>query len=53
MNLNEVYEMLKDKIKEMHGKGMAVIEMDYSEIAALYQIVCFMKQIKHITNGWE
>lgn len=53
MNLNEAYEILKDKIKEMHDNCLTEIELDYNEIASLYQMICFMKQIKNITNGWE
>ena len=51
--MNEIYEILKEKIKEMHETGTTEITMDYSDIAELYQMVCFMKQIKNITNGWE
>ena len=51
--MDEMYEMLKAKIKEMHDNCLTEIDMDYNEIASLYQMVCFMKQIKNITNGWE
>ena len=53
MNMDELYEMLKAKIQEMHNAHITEIDMDYNEIASLYQMVCFMKQSKHITNGWE
>lgn len=51
--MNEIYEYLKQKIDEMHKTNQTSVSVDYAEIAKLYQMVCFMMQIKKIANGWD
>lgn len=51
--MDEMYEYLKKKIEEMHRKSETIATLDYAEIAKLYQMVCFMMQIKKIVNWWD
>ena len=51
--MDEIYRFLKQKIKEMHDQKSDSAVIGYEEVARLYQIVCYMKQIKDIANGWD
>ena len=51
--MNEMYEMLKKKIDKMRSEHDTTVVLDFAEIAKLYQMVCYFKQIKDITNGME
>ena len=51
--MDKIYRFLKEKIAEMHKEGKTSVSIDYAEIAQLYQMVCFFKQIQKIANGWE
>ena len=48
--MNEVYEMLKDKLEEMRFKHESSVLFDFREVSQMYQIVCLMKQIREIVN---
>ena len=51
--MDEMYELLKTKLKIMREEHDDSICFDYYEVAQLYQVVCFMKQIRDIANGWD
>ena len=51
--MEEVYQILKDKLNEMHKDNMTNVLVDYADIAKFYPMVCFMMQIKKIANGWD
>lgn len=51
--LGDMKELLKQKLKVMREEKDDSISFDYYEVAQMYQIVCFMQQIKEITNWGE
>ena len=51
--MNEMYDYMKKKIEEMHNSDCGTITIGFAEFAKLYQMVCYMKQIQFIANGWE
>jgi predicted component of viral defense system (DUF524 family) len=51
--MDEIYRILKQKIKEMHDNRTDSVSINYEDVARLYQMVCYMKQIKEIANGWD
>ena len=48
--MDELYEYLRDKLAKMQEYDEKVIEIDTSHAFRLYQLVCFMKQIRGIIN---
>lgn len=52
--MEEMYDFLKEKIQEMQEKKTTSVQMDFADVAKLYQIICFMNQIKNIiVDGLE
>lgn len=51
--MNELYELLKQKLIDMRAYKSSSIEFDYSEVSELFQFVCFMKQVKELVNWGE
>lgn len=51
--MDELYQYMKAKLEEMRGSLSMTIPVDYVEFAKLYQLVCYMKQIKTIANGMD
>lgn len=51
--MDEIYEMLKQKLDKMREMKDTKIVLDFAEIAKLYQMACYMKQIQNIANGME
>lgn len=49
--MDEMYEMLKSKLKQMKDEKEDAICFDYYEVAQMYQLICMMKQIREIV-GW-
>ena len=52
--MDEMYELLKQKMETMREEKDDSISFDYYEVAQMYQLVCLMKQIKEIvvwSNG--
>ena len=50
--MDEIYVYLKSKLDEMRKEKKDTVVMDFQKVAELYQIVCFMKQIRTIVN-WK
>ena len=50
--MEEIYKMLGKKLHEMQENGEKTIALSFQEFTKIYQIVCFMMQIKTIAN-WE
>ena len=48
--MEELSNLLKQKLQEMRDLKKDWTTFDYYEIAQMYQLVCFMKQIKFIVN---
>lgn len=53
MSVNEMYENLKAKLEFMREEKDDQVIFDYYEVAQMYQLVCFMKQIKEIVEWGE
>lgn len=51
MNLNELYELLKKKLKQMYNEGSDLVVLQQKEFFAVYKAICDLMQIKHITDG--
>ena len=51
--MNELYELLKQKLNTMRSQGEGHIMFDFSEVAQIFQFVCFMKQVKELVNWGE
>ena len=48
--MNDLYDYMIEKRKELYqGEGQTV-EIDMEHFFRIYQVVCFMKQIKNIVN---
>ena len=48
--MDKMYVYLKEKLDEMRKNQDTTIEVDFKTLAEMYQIVCFMKQIKEIMD---
>ena len=51
--MNELYELLKQKLETMRKEKEGYVEFDYNEVSQLFQFVCFMKQVKELVNWGE
>ena len=51
--MDEMYDYMNRKLDEMRRKGETKIVVDFVDFAKMYELVCFMKQIRHIINGNE
>lgn len=51
MNLDEIYEMMQANLKSIYDNDSEMVKLTVAEFMQLYQIVCYMKQIKHIVEG--
>ena len=51
--MDEIYAYMSKKLDEMREKNATTITIGFAEFAQLYQMVCFMKQIRTIANAWE
>lgn len=51
--MDELYQYMKKKLEEMRGSLSTTIPVDYVEFAKMYQLVCYMKQIKSIVNDLD
>ena len=51
--MDDLYDYMKSKLEEMRSNRELAVSVDYVEFARLYQLVCFMKQIKTLVNGLD
>ena len=51
--MDEMYELMKRKLDEMRKEKKTEVTMDFAEFASLYQLICYMKQIKFIVEGMK
>ena len=51
--MNELYELLKQKLDTMRDRGDTHIQFGYEEVSQLFQFICFMKQVKELVNWGE
>ena len=49
--MDELYEYMKERIEWMISRDDTVVAIDTSHAFRLYQMVCFMKQIRGIINN--
>ena len=50
MNLEELYKEMKRKLHYMYDNNQDGVVVDKYEFFKLYQVVCYMMQIKHIAD---
>ena len=50
MTLEDIYMMLKAHREEMYEKGTKTVELQQTEFFEIYQVICYMMQIKNITD---
>ena len=50
MSLDILYDLLKIKREEMYTEGKTTIEFSQAEFFELFQMICYLKQIKHIMD---
>jgi hypothetical protein len=51
--MNEIYEMLRQKLSDMRYEQSESVTFDFKEVSQMYQLVCLMKQIREIVNWAE
>jgi hypothetical protein len=51
MNLNDIYKLMKELRQKMYQTNEQSVTLGQAEFFALYQTVCYMMQIKHITDA--
>ena len=51
--MDELYELLKQKLNNMRECEMETVSFNFTEVAKIYQFVCFMKQVKELVNWGE
>ena len=49
--MDEMYDYMKTKLDEMRKNKSLSVNMDFAEFARLFQLVCYLKQIKFIVDG--
>ena len=50
MTLDEIYEMMKAKLRNYYESDEQMVNLTVVEFMQLYQLVCYMKQIKHVMD---
>ena len=48
--MDEMYVYLKEKLNKMRKNQDTTTEVDFKTLSEMYQIICFMKQIKEIMD---
>ena len=48
--MDEMYEYIGKKLDEMLANKALTVTIDFSHLANMYQLVCYMKQIRRIIN---
>lgn len=51
MSLNDIYRLMKELRQKMYQNNEQSVTLSQAEFFALYQTICFMIQIKHITDA--
>ena len=51
MNLNDIYKLMRELRQKMYQTNEQSVTLSQTEFFALYQTICFMMQIKHITDS--
>ena len=51
MNIDDIYTFIKEKLDQMYEEGNLTVEITQAEFFHIYQMVCYMRQIKHITDN--
>ena len=53
MGIEGIYAMMKQIREEMYADGKQTVTLGQAEFFALYQLVCYMMQIRHIITAQE
>lgn len=53
MNLEEIYALVKEHRRKMYENGDQTVTLSREVFFALYQTICYMMQIKQITDAQE
>lgn len=53
MNIDGIYAMMRAIREDMYANGKQEVTMRQEEFFALYQMVCYMMQIRHIITAQE
>ena len=48
--MDELYVYLRQKLDEARKNKTDHVEIDFDKLAKMYQILCFMKQIRNIVD---
>jgi len=48
--MDELYNYMRAKLKEMHESRGKTVEIDCVEFMQMLKIVCYMRQIRRIAN---
>ena len=51
MSLEGIYNLLKELRQRMYQNNEQKVTLTQAEFFAIYQTVCYMMQIKHITDA--
>ena len=51
MTLEEIYEMMKVRMKDIYDNDREMVNLTVAEFMQLYHIVCYMIQMKHIVDN--
>ena len=51
--MDEMYEYMKTKLEEMRKEKKTEITMNFADAAKLFQIICYVRQIRFIMEGME
>ena len=53
MKLDRVYAMMKALREQMYEEGRTEVKLNMEEFFSLYQMVCYMMQIRHIIQDQD
>jgi hypothetical protein len=51
MNLNDIYRLMRELRQKMYQTNEQSVTLSQAEFFALYHTICYMMQIKHITDS--
>ena len=51
MNLDDLYKFMQEKRQEMYEEGKQSVEISQDEFFEVFRIICYLKQMKFITDN--
>lgn len=51
--MDEMYEYMKNKLENMRKEKKTEITVDFAEAAKIFQLICYVRQIRFIVEGMD